>query len=176
MLRIQRALMLGVFAAVCLGMGAGSAKADPVVVNWQLINVSFADGAVANGFLQVTYDISGKVLTAWDVDISGGTDLQAQTIGFDPTSSSGALSGDPLFDLLQNDPFQLQLITGPIPPTAGTTNILSGSFSDTGFTSPVNPGQELVATPEPGTWALFGGGFLLMGWAWRRRLKAADNL
>src|SRR6185437_6833775 len=43
--------------------------------------------------------------------------------------------------------------------------------SDPTFDTPIDNGGSLDATPEPGTWALLGGGVLLLaGLAWRRRL------
>jgi len=186
-MKMTRGLWLSVLAGLVLCVGAATAKADSITT-FNLNNVSFQDGATASGFLTVTFVNCGtcpggffKQLTNWDVDVTGGTDLGAgNAIGFDPADSSGSLTSDPIFDLLQNDPFQIQLITNePLGPDTTTLDLTGGSFSNgPTFDSPIDNGGSLDATPEPGTWALLGGGVLLLaGLAWRRRqLGEASNL
>ena len=183
-MKMNRGLWLGMMAGLVLCVGAATARAD-TITTFNLNNVSFQDGATASGFLTVDFFScpSGtcKQLTNWDVDVTGGTDLGAgNTIGFDPTDSEGSLTSDPIFDLLQNDPFQIQLITNdPLGPDTTTLDLNNGSFSNgPTFDSPIDNGGSLDATPEPGTWALLGGGVLLLaGLAWRRRLAGeAPNM
>jgi hypothetical protein len=192
----MRRLALGIACAgLALALGAPRAHADDLDFNSTTftVNLSFSGGGTAAGIITIGSECPtcAIALDEFSVTIAG---LGSEDTTFDNTNSAtgsyycanggdGDLDGDcgppvdpndPLFNLLQNDPFQLVVYTTI--GAGGTQGVTSGFFTDNnGFTTNLNPGGTLTPTPEPATWALFGGGVvLLLGWAWRVRKAGAD--
>jgi hypothetical protein len=163
--------LLALMAALALPAGA-STITTYVISGFEFYNQA---NASVTGYVTVDEGASGTVpLVDWNVVVSGVVDNNnnvVPTIDFNPsgTNATGTVSGDPLFNLLQQDPYQLTWSTLFL--CSGTQVILNGTFTDpSGFTADVEGGGMMTPTPEPATWTLMGGGVLtLLGLAWRRR-------
>lgn len=150
-------------------------------LTWDLEGVTFVAGGSATGSITIQVcenelrdeadETVTKTITNFDVTISGLPDDVPTTI-FNPGNASATITGDPIFDLLQNDPNQFNFTTPPLFEDGGTVDISSGFFSDPSvdLTFDLAPGGSLTTTvPEPSTWTLLGAGALLLALAWRRR-------
>lgn len=192
---MKRFAMVIACAGFALALGARQAHAGDLDFNSTTftVNLSFSGGGTATGTITIGSECPTCAITLdeFSVTISG---LGSEDTTFDNTNSGngsyyctnggdGDLDGDcgppldpndPLFNLLQNDPFQLVVYTNI--GTGGTQFANNGYFTDNnGFTTNLNPGGTLTPTPEPATWALMGGGLLLLlGLAWRQRKAGAD--
>lgn len=197
-------------ASLALVVMVPRAKADSIEAQWTLDNVSFQNGAIATGFFIVTYtknctdcDFSAT-LTNFDVTVTDGSTTTGTN--FNPTNTgtfsiTGPLNGcadadndgdcdgpeDPLFDLLQGDPNELQLGTATLePPFGGVNNPtdvpLTSGFYATNVQTPNDPQTNLKTggldgqiVPEPASVVLMlTGGLGLLGLAWRKRGLAAQ--
>ncbi len=143
-------------------------------LTWNLQDVTFCDnGGTGTGYVVVLYNEDGtKQVTDWNISVSGlvasnGSPVPA--FNFTPADSTFTLTGDPLFDVLQQDPFELQWSVGSLPIAGGTVAILDGFYGVNGVDYSCMMG-DMTTTPEPATWTLLGAGALmLLGLAYRRR-------
>ena len=170
-------LLVAVMAALLARPAFASSIITYDISGFQFYNQPTAS---VTGYVTVDFGQAGTVpLVDWSVVVSGVVDNNGNTIptiDFNPTGSGavGTVSGDPLFNLLQQDPYQLTWSTLFL--CDGTQVILNGTFTDPlGFTADVEGGGLMTPTPEPATWALMGGGVLvLLGLGWRKRKAGAD--
>lgn len=171
-----RAAAVAIVATVMM-LGTASAHAAVFAardVQWTLENFTFCNtcGGTVTGYIDVLYNGDGsKSVGAFSITV----DDQEYDTTFTPSNSQATITGDPIFDVLQNDPFQFQFNVDTLDPNSIAT-VLGGFFTDNeGFTCDLNPGGTLDphAVPEPASLTLAAGGFLmLLGMSWRRRVRA----
>lgn len=171
---LRAALVMAVACLLGTVLPARAAAIAAPSVTWNFDNIVFADGGTANGFVTVVYSDDGKYVSDWHISVIGITtepgNIVLGPITYDPENSSISLTGDPLFDVLQSDPSELQWSVAALPITGGFQSITSGFFEegDPYTTDIVSGGIE--TTPEPPVWILLGTGLLLLaGSAYRRR-------
>ncbi|MGH9481671.1 MAG: hypothetical protein ACRD1L_06230 [Terriglobales bacterium] len=172
-------MALGCLVVAMAPASASELNTMTTTITWNLDGVKFVAGGSATGFVTVQItEIENrdeddeemvKTLTDWDVTIAGIPTIPGTS--FTPGNSKATITGDPIFDLLQNDPNQFNFTTPFLPELGGTVTIGSGFFNDPGlnFTTDIVPGGSLISVPEPAPWTLVGAGMLLLGLALRRR-------
>lgn len=192
-------------AAVAAIVAMPQAKANSIEAQWTLDGVNFDNGAIASGFFLVTYNRNCSdcpftaTLTGFDISVTGGNTTPTT---FTPSNTNiatltGPLNGctdadndgdcdteeDPLFDLIQNDPQELQLGTMTLEPPIGTNPndipLETTSFYQTGdptTTHLVSGGLDGEIVPEPASvFLMLTGGLGLLGLAWRKRAAGFDG-
>jgi hypothetical protein len=180
----MKQLAMIVVAAGLLGWAPRRAQAQPIYTTY---NFNFAfdpfaqPGATASGFVTTEQDGSNYSLSQWNVVVAGLVDngVAYGTVDFNNNAASASGSydpSDPLFHLLQADPLELEWQTYEDFDDGGSTQLLLDGFfknDATGFGAELQGGSLMIATPEPATWTLLGGGMLaLLGLGWRRRVAS----
>ena len=150
----------------------------PTSLTWHFDDVTFTDGGSGTGFVVILYSDGTKQVTDWNLSVSGLVapgGAPVPSFNFTPSDSTISLTGDPLFDVLQQDPFELNWSVGSLPIEGGTVDILDGFYGVNGVDFGGMTGDMTTLTPEPPAWTLLGVGALaLLALAYRRR-RALDS-
>jgi hypothetical protein len=163
---------LAVAAAACIG--AAPARAD-VIVNYQLEDVTLADGGTATGTFAFDSSIGGPV--GADIIVTDPNDPNSP-VEFDDSDATALFGyyGDSLAIFINSDGFGLtfeDVLGGATDQIVTDQNNSGYDYNEGAITSLVVSGYAADTAPEPASLALFGGGLLGISILIRRRKQAS---
>ena len=165
---MNRSLLVSALAASALALGVSSASAN---IRW-VVQGTLSDGATLSGYFNLN---SYGYLAGYDLETSAGPTLPAKSY----TSGGATTPGGNYVDFTPSGRELRLNFANPLNMPAPLDALLPTSFECQSFacSGPTSPERLIVSgfasAPEPASWTLMLTGFAGIGFATRRRRRAA---